>query len=185
MSNDNTPHESRAVQHDGPSRRRVLKAAAVGAASTIGVAGTAAARPATFESPDAMRDAFADHEDLLADLADRGLVEGATAAELTLDPAGAARADGHEVVRRRWSSGGAVTEVKLVRRTDEGPLTVAVRPETGDSYAILGGESAEVVEPLASCCIDCFEVICCDSVDGVCREYCTGCVCRCDGGGVR
>ncbi len=179
MPNDNTPHKSRAAEHDGPNRRRVLKAAAIGAASTIGVAGTAAARPAAFESPDAMRDAFADHEDLLADLADRGLVEGRTAAELTLDPAGADRADGHEVVRRRWTgTGGAVTEVKLVRRTDEGPLTVAVRPETGDSYAVLDGE---VVEPLDSCCPECTEVVCCSCCDedGLCQQFCLGCVCAC------
>lgn len=43
MPNDNIPRESRSVQHDDLNRRRVLKAAAAGAASMVGVAGAATA----------------------------------------------------------------------------------------------------------------------------------------------
>lgn len=43
MPKDNTPRGERSEQHDEPNRRRVLKGAAVGAASMVGVAGTAAA----------------------------------------------------------------------------------------------------------------------------------------------
>lgn len=173
-------------QTNQPSRRSVLKHVAAGATASLGFGGVAAASdgPSSTASPEAFRAAFEDHRELFADLADRGLLESADPADLTVDVSGDLRSDGGERVKAsRLPDGRPITEFKLIRQTSEGWLTVGVRPETDDSYAIVGTDEddTEVVVSPDSCCDSCVRTYCClpcpPEADCDCSEYCTTCDC--------
>lgn len=177
---DNDNHES------GLNRRNVLKRVAAGATASVGFGGVAAAsdgqRPSA--SPEAFRAALEDHRDLLAALADRGLLESADPSDLRLEPSSELRSDGGERVRTsRSPDGRPITEFKLVRQTADGWLTVGVRPETNDSFAVLGTSEndTEVVSSPESCCDSCLRTYCCEycapEANCDCYEYCTTCDC--------
>lgn len=182
-------------------RRSVLKSMAAGATVLAGASGLGAAttgkapvsrfeRDAAvrgFESPEAMRSVLSDHEDMLETLAAEGLIESASVDALTLDPEGAVRDEGHEhVTAVRRTDGSVTAELKFTRATDEGVLTVGVRPETGTRWALHGEfDSKEpVVHDVStmSCCSCCgYDRYCCGDwfcdTDCTCTEWCYECSC--------
>lgn len=183
MTNDNARQDSQAGG-DGSSldRRQLLRGVAAGGAALVGLPGTAAATGTeTLDSADAVRDAFADHEDLLADLADRGLLATASAADLALDPYGGPRDGAREFVRTvPTPEGGWATEAVLVRRTDRGWLSVGVQPATGDRFAALRTEDGDTVTIEADCCSSCQSEGCCEFDEQLkCVSTCIICQCRC------
>lgn len=183
MTDDNTKHEA-ATDANGPAvaRRHVLRGVAAGGAAIVGASGTTmAADVPALDSAGSVRAAFADHEDLLAELADRGLIEARTAADLTLDPFGEARVDGQERVRTaRTPEGWAVPETLLVRRTERGWLTVGVRPTTGDRFASLRTDDGEVHDLEPMCCSGCGSYQCCAYDQTLrCIAVCQVCECYC------
>ncbi|MFC4449879.1 hypothetical protein [Halorussus aquaticus] len=183
MPND-TPNSERTSE---PSRRSVLKHVAVGATASLGFGGVAAASDAhgeSMESRETFRAALEDHRDLLADLADRGLLDSADPADITVDLSGELRPDGRErVTVSRLADGRPITELKLVRKTTDGWLTVGVRPEVDDAFAIVGTSERDtnVVESPDSCCDSCLRTYCCEycapEANCDCYEYCTTCDC--------
>lgn len=137
-------------------RRSLLKGAAAGAASFVGMAGPASALTTTkgsnvtaleaeeateaFRSPDALHNAFGDHEHLLAELAAEDLFEQGTVDELRIDSVQEPHPsrDGEGTMFTAQRIDGEVTpEIRLFRNLPEGVLTISVFPEKDHSYAIL------------------------------------------------
>ncbi len=130
------------------TRRSVLKAAGataavgLGGAAASGTAGARSVRPVAADRA-AVETVFDWHaDDLLAALADDGLVESADASVLDTRPATMDAVlgshDGTAVVRDVDSG---VHEVRTVREVDGGTLSVSVETETGKAYAFYRPDS--------------------------------------------
>lgn len=134
------------------SRRSFVARAVATVGSLVGLSGAAnattgpsavapAVRRATVEpyrSEAAVREALADHEDLLADLAAEGYLETASADELDLndlaDPAAGDTFDGVKFTARRLD--GTITpEIVLVRQRGDEVVNVGIFPERNERFS--------------------------------------------------
>ncbi|NEU57427.1 hypothetical protein [Halorussus sp. MSC15.2] len=92
---------------------------------------------AQYRSPEAVRDAFRDHEDLLAEVAAEGYLDSHSAADLDLadleDPTAGDTLDGVKFTARRID-GAVRPEIVLVRDYGEEVLNVGLFPESGERF---------------------------------------------------
>ncbi|WP_379793660.1 hypothetical protein [Halorussus aquaticus] len=131
---------------------------------------------AGYEAPESVREVVSDHEEALESLAEDGLIEATTAEDMTLDPDGPNRGEEYEYVdSNRRADGSVEPEIKITRMTDEGLLTFAIRPESGERWALLGERGSEPTvldgaTTLGVCDGGTCEKVCCD-------DCCTPCFC--------
>ncbi|MFC4550000.1 MULTISPECIES: twin-arginine translocation signal domain-containing protein [Halorussus] len=193
------------------NRRNVLKGLGAGAATLGGVGVNAAAKGqpevtelegahadrviADYDNPDAVRRVLAEHDDMLQELQQRGLLESADVDNLgvdtlsPLDPEG--KTESEQVVAKKIDD--TVTpEIVIGRKTPEGMLTIGIRPETGERYALVNSPEetkAEVLDDVTtmwSCSDPCCDASCCpvDSCEPnticACNDCCVNCSCGVD-----
>lgn len=135
------------------SRRSVVGGILATVGSVVGLSGLASATetsPSTevsrmqeravtapYRSSEAVRDALREHEDLLAEVADEGYLDGGSADDLELDdlqaPSAGDTLDGVKFTARRVD--GTVTpEIVLVRDYGDEVLNVGIFPERGERF---------------------------------------------------
>ena len=177
MTRDDADHRS-----TDRNRRRFLKAAATTAVGFSAASGSAAAQHVPSASRDASaaetRAALAAHgDDVLAALADDGVLDRADAADVA--------GDGGQFVS--WD-GDRADELRLQADLDDATLAVTVEPDTGDAYAFhdpdaedtfyLYRQSGERFDVNSSdCCVEscyCTHIQC----DARCYQDCNVC-CPC------
>lgn len=179
------------------SRRSVLGGVVAGVGAALGLStpaagddtdrgyrgalGDAVAR-SRYGSSGAFERALARHDEMLERLAVRGLLPGASADALVLDPGDRSRDGALETVSVVETAAGTATpELRLSRRLDDGRrVTVAVRPETGERWAAVGGRDPTVLGDVTAtgCCQCCDgEFFCCEFDGDQCVEFCTRCDC--------
>jgi hypothetical protein len=165
-------------------RRGVLGGAAATVTAALGFSGTAAARsdqPVGFHDyvsvpafgADAFEEVLGANDDMLAALADRGLLDARSAADLDLD---GLRTD---AVGVQETDGSVTPELRVTRDLDDGrTLTLGFRPERDMRYALVGsGDGPTPIQDVTtmSCCDCCsLEYVCCTSA---CDSYCWECTC--------
>lgn len=162
-----------------PSRRSVVGGVLAAVGSIVGFSSVSAATrssPSTdvsrmqeravtapFRSPDAVRDVFREHEDLLAEIADDGYLASGSADDLDLgnleDPSTGGTLDGVKFTARRFD--GTVTpEIVLVRDYGDEVLNVGVFPETGERFYTVNSPDGPSTDthydcPSGTTCCDC------------------------------
>lgn len=138
---------------NGTTRRRLLKS--IGATSlAFGATGAASARDvpteelervkAAYETPTRARWAAAQHADpVLAELAERGVLERGSVAELDFE---------NVEVEGFYKDGGSVAHVATETDLDGATVEFVVRPRTGRAYATVqeGGDTYTVESPAES-----------------------------------
>ncbi|WP_128477374.1 hypothetical protein [Halorussus pelagicus] len=184
---------SESNRDDSINRRNILKGVAGGAMASFAASSSAVAEEgisqteveratAGYREIGAVQQAFDEQSDLLADVAEAGLIEEASVDALGLtelrEPA--PEYDGEGVTYGAKTVDGRLTpEVRFFRNLEEGVLTVAVLPEVEDGYAVLnpheedGPVEIQSVDGEASCG-DCANNKCCQECGYECCNCC-GC----------
>lgn len=137
------------IKSDMPiNRRTVLKSMSTGIAvsTSIAAVGTSMATPLDneYDATD-VRQLLTNHEDLLVELASRGILESSSVEGLNIDslsPPSPNDPDGERIVelsvdRKRWS------ELRISRQTDRGGLAIVVLIESNEAYASLNPPNTE------------------------------------------
>jgi gas vesicle protein len=198
---------SETVKEDtGVERRGLIKGAVLGAASAIGIAPAAGAELSDverqqaveeFRDEAAIRAAFAEHEDLLAELVDDGFLPSTDLADFDFDLADSLDA-GSRVVKptAKTLSGEVVPTLELSYRAgpDSASVRVAVFPEHDHAFAaVYGAVDAQTygdpltldhgtsrLNPLSASTSDCYYTQCAYCNCGIFRGDCEdGCQCSC------
>jgi hypothetical protein len=192
MSSDDTD------QRTTPKRRTVLKTLGAAAAAATGAAGTASARTAraarqaqaAYASPDAARQAVADHATpLLSALADRGVLDRGDVAELGIDalqPAWeyeqfgdgatvtAVEADGTLSAKIAASGSFGGDTVELSVQPERGVSYALVHPSEGDPFTLRQEPDGTISDTASDCGYEyfCEDDHCESSIYTYYRQYC-------------
>lgn len=177
-------------------RRGVLRAAAASVAAAFGFSTSATAdsgrhkditgieaQKATreFRDPDSVRSVLRDHDDLFSQLSEGGHLDSGDVDELELDsitdPELGDSHDGERITAVQPSDE-VVPEIRLYRETDNGILTIGIKPESDSRYAALNPhDDDESVEKLFSD-MGTLSTTCDNScTESVCYEFWSDCCC--------